>query len=50
MNDATGLSILNFIKGIHKIHQNIKDQISNTTVNLNKKNQKVSKTRKDIIH
>jgi hypothetical protein len=46
MNDSTALAILNFIKGIAKLFQNIREQISNNTVNLSKKNQKVSRTRK----
>ena len=50
LNDSTALSILNFIKGISKLFQSIREQISNNTVTLIKKNQKVSKTRKDIIH
>ncbi len=45
-NDSTALAILNFIKGIAKLFQNIREQISNNTVNLSKKNQKVSRTRK----
>ncbi len=46
MNDSTALAILNFIKGISKLFHNIREQISNNTVNLSKKNQKVSRTRK----
>ncbi len=46
MNDSTALAILNFIKGIAKLFQNIREQISNNNVNLSKKNQKVSRTRK----
>ncbi len=50
LNDSTALSILNFIRGLEKLFQNIKEQLGNNTVNLNKKSQKVSRTRKDIIY